>query len=372
MSGPDAYELIRTCLSHRPSSARRERARDAVETGVDWETLGTQAARHRVWPLFFHRLNRLIGDRLPDSLQEELRERQRGLRIHSAFQVQELGTVAGTFDEHGLPLLSLKGPVLAQVAYGDVAMRRYVDLDVFVPRHRFSEADRLLREMGYEDPAGKSALEGWRRRAARRFAGQWPYVQANGTFTVDVHTRLLPPSFSFPSDFRPFWERSTPVQLRGKATVQGFSREDMILILAYHGLKNQWRALKHVSDLSGLLCREPGPDWAVLIRRAEAMGAARVLALGLSLARGLLDAPLPTEVQSWVDRQSVEETTTVMAEYLRNQDDPSRSTFGEWVESPWHRADTRLQLRMKDTVRGQVRHVAYAAAHVLWSTFLKP
>jgi len=372
MSGPDAYELIRTCLSHRPTSARREQVRDALETGVDWNTLGRQAARHRVWPLFFHRLNRLLGDRLPAPLREQLQEHQRRLRIHSAFQVQELGTVAETFDEHGIPLLSLKGPVLAQVAYGDVSMRRYVDLDVFVPRRRFSEADQLLREMGYEDPPGKNALEGWRRTAARVFAGQWPYVQANGTFTVDVHTRLLPLSFSFPSDFRQFWERSTPVQLREEVSVQGFSREDMLLILAYHGLKNQWRALKHVTDLSGLICRDPGPEWAVLIRRAEAMGATRVLALGLSLARGLLDAPLPTEVQTWVDRQSVEETATVMADYLRNQDDPSRSTFGGWVESAWHRADTRLQLRMKDTVLGQIRHVAYAAAHVLWSTFLKP
>lgn len=371
MSGPDAYELIRMCLSHRPASVRREQVHDAVETGVDWDTVGTEAARHRVWPLFFHRLRRLLGDQLPAPLRKQLQERQRGLRIHSAFQVQELGTVAETFEEHGLPLLSLKGPVLAHVAYGDVAMRRYVDLDVFVPRRRFSEVDQLLRDMGYEDPPGKDAIEGWRRTTARFLAGQWPYVQAKGTFTVDVHTRLLPPSFSFSSDFRRFWERSTPVQLGEEVSVQGFAREDMILILAYHGLKNQWRALKHVTDLSGLICRDPGPDWAVLTRRAETMGATRALALGLSLVRDLLAAPLPTEVQAWIDRQSVEETTTVMADYLRNRDDPSRSTFGGWVESPWHRADTRLQLRMKDTVLGQIRHVAYAAAHVLWSTFLK-
>jgi hypothetical protein len=372
MSGLAAYDFIRECLSHRPEPERRERIRDAIETGVDWKTLNTLAAQHRVWPLFFSRLEHLLGDQLPDSLREQFRERQRRLRIHSAFQVQELGNVAEAFEEHGVPLLSLKGPLLSYVAYGDVAMRRYVDLDVFVPRRQFSEADRLLRDMGYKDPPGKNTIEGWRRTTARFLAGQWPYVQANGAFTVDVHTRLLPPSFSFPGDFQQFWNRSTPVRLEEDVSVRGFSREDMILILAYHGLKNQWRALKHVTDLSGLICGDPDPDWNVLIRRAERMNATRVLALGLSLTQNLLDAPLPTGVEDWIDRRSVEETTMIMADYLRNQDAPSRSVFGSWVESTWQKADTRLQLKMKDTVSAQIRHIAYAVAHVIWSTVLKP
>lgn len=367
-----AYDVVRACLSRAPAPVRRERVVSFIEEDGEWSDLGREAARHRVWLLLFRRLEALLGERLPPALQNEIRERRQRMRIHATFLARELGRISEAFEDRGLPLLSLKGPVLAHVAYGDIATRRYVDLDVLVPGARFEEADRLLREMGYSDPPGKTGLMGWRRRAARLLAGQWPYVQAQGAFVVDLHSRLLPPSFSFPVAFEAFWDRSVPVELSDGVTARRFSREDMILILAYHGLKNQWRALKHITDLAGLICSEPGPDWDVLIRRARETKATRVLALGLSLARDLLATPLPPEIQNWVQQKSVEETTSLMAEYLRNRDDPSRSTFGQQVESMWHRADTQLQLEMKDTVMGQVRHLAYAIVHVFWSAIFKP
>jgi hypothetical protein len=314
-----------------------------------------------VLPLLFHVLEEVLGDRLPSSLQDQIHEHRRGVRIQNTFVIQELGRVHRRFEDAGLPLLAMKGPVLAQSAYGDIALRQSVDADVVVPRDRFSEVDHLLGELGYEYAEKRKHMSGWQEALSRYLDGQWEFTRGN-TFTLDVHTRLMPPGYSFPSDFYLFWEQSRAVRLNEDVDVQGFSPEDQVLVLAHHGIKNQWRALRHVIDVAAVI-RGKALDWDSLRSRSEALNVTRALKLSLYMAHDLLDVSLPSHIGEWSLMKSVKDVAAPMKAYLRNRSRTSELGYADRVQ---------LQLATKDTFASQVRYGAHSVLQHLWSSLLRP
>lgn len=362
MSSRDAYEFIRTCLSHETAEARKERMCSFLEAGIDWELVLREATRHRVILLFFQTLKELRGTAIPSSVRTRLEEHQRSVRILNTFLVQELGNVVQHFREREIPLLTLKGPLLSKTAYGDISMRRSVDADIVIPRNQFSEAMRLLRQIGYEPIAKRKQIDGWRKKLSLYLDGQWEFTRGNA-FTLDVHTRLMPPGYSFPAAFRPFWEQSQEIRLRNDVVVRGLSPEDRILVLAHHGMKNQWQSLRHVVDIAEVIRAEQALEWRFLRRRAQSMHATRVLKLALRLAHDLLDVMLPTGIERWSRNRSVEDVATLMKTHLRSRHKRSALSYGSRVQ---------LQLLTKDTIGDQVRYGAHSLLQHLWSKFLRP
>jgi hypothetical protein len=236
-----------------------------------------------------------------------------------------------------------------------------VDADVAIPSDQFSEADRLLRELGYEHAAKRKRMSGWRASLSRYLDGQWEFTRGN-TFTLDVHTRLMPPGYSFPPDFHPFWNRARPVRLADDVFVQGFSPEDRLLVLVHHGIKNQWRALRHVADVAAVI-RGGDINWELLCNRAEKMNVTCALGLGLRMSHDLLDVRLPDHVEDRFLDNSMENVSASMKSYLQSRPQQSALPLTDRV---------RLQMATKDALTDQVRYGTHSALQHLWSGLLRP
>src|SRR6185503_4628095 len=52
--------------------------------------------------------------------------------------------------DHGVRVAIFKGAVLAQLAYGEVALRQAGDIDILIDRQHFTEAQSVLESLGYE------------------------------------------------------------------------------------------------------------------------------------------------------------------------------------------------------------------------------
>lgn len=357
-----AFEVVCTCLSSRSDAARRDTLRSLGSADLDWETVRQEAARHRVLPLFDRRVESLLGEECPDSVREHGREHRRGIRIRNAFLADEVGRVVHAFREADLPVLAHKGPVLSKAVFGDIAARHSVDMDVVIPRTRVRQADRLLRDMGYEHAANRSPLKGWRRTLSLYLDGQWEYTRG-ASFLLDLHTRILPPGYAFPTSPQTFWERSQPVALRDDITVPSFAPEDRILVLAHHGVKNQWRILRHVVDIAGALRASSALDWSLLRNRARKQRATRATQLGLFLAHDLLEVPLPAPIRDWVDTPTIRRVGGRMSAYLRTRHETDALRYRDRVQ---------LQLATKDTFAAQLRYGAHSVLHHLWDSILRP
>ncbi len=100
----------------------------------------------------------------------------------------------------------------------------------------------------------------------------------------------------------------------GGAPVRTLAPEDSLLFLCAHGTKHLWERLGWICDVAQLLRRARGVDLDAVLQQARALGAERMVLLGLRLAADLLDAPLADGVRS---RLAAERASAHLSAQLR-------------------------------------------------------
>ena len=265
------------------SIARREVLDVPVRQQMDWDYVVATARAHGLLPLLQkhivteelvpgHVLSRLKQETVANS-QSMLHLVGKQLRVYKLFQ------------EHGIPVAIFKGALLAQMAYGEMALRQAGDIDLLISTHDFAPARLLLESLGYEmTPRLTNA------QLASHLSNhcEIQFMRDEWFTVVDLHWDLAPRSFAFGLKAHEVMSRLQSVSLAG-TTVQTFGAEDLLLYQAMHGAKHLWRRLEWISSLAESLRATPEVDWDTLINRATNARATRMLALGLRLVEQFSD-----------------------------------------------------------------------------------
>jgi len=189
-----------------------------------------------------------------------------------------------------------KGPVLAQVAYGDIALRQYVDLDILIGPKNTGYVRDLLVARGYRL---RYSFTEKNERVHLERAHEFTFEHPQRTM-LDVHFRFAADYLGGGPDPEEVMARRVPVQILGK-TVYSLHPEDNLLMLCQHGTFHAWSKLGGVSDVAHLLQSQASWDWPGLVERAGKYGLRRQFLLGVSLAQELLGAPVPREILQQAD-----------------------------------------------------------------------
>jgi hypothetical protein len=225
-------------------------------------------------------------------MRERLRAKFRENATRNVLLAGELVRVAHLFGEAGVEPLAYKGPALAVQAYGDLSLRRFIDLDVIVRRRDVARAGELLLSLGFAKPEGLTpAHEKFLLRRQHNLA----FKGDGGKLTVELHWEVSPAPFASVPLGEGAWERASTVTLHG-AEVKCLAPEDLLLALAVHGTKHLWERLAWVCDVAALVNSQTELDWDFVLRRARESRVERMLYLALRLARGLVGAKLPESV----------------------------------------------------------------------------
>lgn len=194
--------LITECIRPQIDNGR---VRRIARHSVDTTRFVLLARHHRVIPLVRHTLERCGKDGdIPDNALwerclETLRDEARAESVRSLQNVAELTRIVRAFGEEGVPVLSLKGPALAQQLYGNTALRSSADLDLLIAEQDVPTADRLLRSLEYEgqQPLVNHCLEhsGSFGPAAAQLAARFEYDNMYfrpGRYSrVELHWKLM-------------------------------------------------------------------------------------------------------------------------------------------------------------------------------------
>jgi hypothetical protein len=289
------HELLLLCAHRGGHPKVRERVVELARTDNDWDYLFLLARRHAVLPLLYKALEGVGG--VPEHFQARLRDEFRKNATRNTLLAGEMARLARLFGAEGLPLLAYKGPALAQQAFGDIRLRRFVDLDVIVRHADVRRAGELLQSLGYAKPEGLSrSHEEFLLRRQHNLA----YTRDGGLMIVELHWEVAPAHFAAVPVEECVWGRATAVRLFG-TEVRCPSAEDLLLALAVHGTKHLWEKLAWVCDVAALVNSQPDFDWPYVQSRARAARVERMLRLGLRLARGLAGAKLPEGVAAATD-----------------------------------------------------------------------
>lgn len=264
----------------------------AVQAGPDWDRVLRLAAAHGIGPLLFKHLGAGGADTVPPTVRESLRDITHATVRHSLLLTRELLRLLRSFSRHGIHAIPYKGPTLAVLAYGGLGLRPFNDLDLLIRPCDFARASALLQEDGYQVHIHLTLAQ---LESHRQAEGQVPFLSGDGACLVELHTDLVPRSFSFPLPVTTLCQRLRTVRLGGQE-VQTLAPEELLLVLCVHGAKHQWIYLGWICDIAELLRIFPALDWGHVYTLAARARGERLLHLGLLLAQDCLGATLPLEI----------------------------------------------------------------------------
>jgi putative nucleotidyltransferase-like protein len=209
----------------------------------------------------------------------------------------------------GIRTLPLKGPTLAVAAYGNLALREFVDLDLLVRREDALRSRQVLIKKGYIPVLQLNAK--WEEAYMRAY-DEFGLCGPDGHSLVELHWAITPRYFSCAPDIGQYWERATSVNLGGR-NIPTLVADDLLLVLCLHAAKHCWPRLSMVSDVAWLMTA-CDIHWDDVLKRAAGLGALRMVLLGAELAGSLLEVPLPEAVvRSAADERGVHRLLTGVA-----------------------------------------------------------
>jgi hypothetical protein len=315
-------QLLLCCARTQLDGAAKTRAQQLIEKDLDWSYLLEAANAHGVGPLLYTSLRAIGQDVLPAATQASLRNHTQQVFVHSSLLTQELLNVLAAFEAQDLPAIPFKGPVLAASAYGNLALRPFGDVDIWVRRKDLTRAKEILVSLGY----CPGQPEEVRDETYLRTHHDYLFIKKSkdNKIPLELQWGVTEPLFSFPIEFQSLWERRRAVSLLGRTT-PNLSVEDTLLILCVHGAKHGWNKLMWVCDIAEVIRVNSHIDWTWLIEHAEKLGGRRMLLLGLHLANTLLETRLPekVELQVQADRTIGSLARQVSEELLRGAYEPS-------------------------------------------------
>jgi hypothetical protein len=356
-------ELLLCCSRRRSDAVTARRIEGLLRRVVDWERFTSLALRHGVMPLVYRRLRDSFASSVPKSVMIRLAGLYKQNAARNLYLTGEMLRALDVLEEAGVEPIPYKGPALACEAYGDTALRQFVDLDILVRPRDVWKASTALEHAGF---GPHFTLRGAREEAAfLKLSYVQLFTRPGDALAVELHWGVAPRFFNFHFRVERLWESGAWLTVAGRS-VRAIAPEFLTLLLCVHGNKDLWARLEWVAAIDALLTREPRPRLEMIFDEADAHGATRVLLLGLALAKDLLETPLPPTLT-----KKIEATPAVarLAADVRAQmfaDDPKTPTLIEQV---------RFHTRSKDGLRDRAVYcarLALTSTPVDWATTSLP
>jgi hypothetical protein len=288
----DGRDLL-LCALRR--GARDERPRlDGVPDGA-WATLLTVTPRD-LHPYLAYRLPQFIErERIPATVLEKCEIARRGSAVGHLQRQALLRRLTEALDRAGVPIVVLKGMVLAHLAYPDPSLRPMGDIDLWTRPEDLDTAASVILGVGMRYPERYAA-----RTAAAYKVEEAPtrVFELPGTdLFLEVHSVVQSMTVVAPGWADQAWERCVTARLGG-VEVRVLHAEDMLAHLAVHCSEHHrfTMGLRPLLDIA-LWIEAAGPrlDWPRMAERWNREGGDTWIRLTLALTRELLGAPIPTQ-----------------------------------------------------------------------------
>jgi putative nucleotidyltransferase-like protein len=296
MNNRPEHDLLLRCVR-----AGGIQIREIAADEIDWNYFSLLARRHAVVPLVYRRL-------AVPSLKQQFIENSARNTVLTA----ELCHVLELFRSNGIEALPYKGPVLALVAYGDLALRRFVDLDVIVKKSDVARARDLLFAEGYELTKPLTAAQ---QHLLLRTQHNLQFVRDQRRLLLELHWEVASHLFASSVQEDDLWRNLVTIDVNG-TPMKTLAPADLLFSLCVHGSRHLWERLGWICDIAELIARHQ-LDWSALLKRAADTDTERMFLLGLYLAQELLHATLPAEVKERCAADArLQSLATTIAEHL--------------------------------------------------------
>jgi putative nucleotidyltransferase-like protein len=289
------WKFLCACASPSPSSAAEI---SSLTANLDWNLALQLAEEHGVLGVVAGRLKESGQAELPAAIWEILQSRTRAQLLFTMSMAAELFRILDAFEQAGIKTILVKGPVVSLLAYGDPAVRSFVDLDLLVRDAAILPASKILTAIGFKAKVSEGAI------SAGKIPGEYLFQLADAQRIVDLHTEKTFRYYPRPMRIEDLFTRQQRVRLEGRE-IPALSLEDEMVLNCIHGAKHFWERLIWPADIAAIVARHPEIAWDRVRRAASDVGAERMVHVGLLLAESLLGVPVPAEMATTTDKDEV-------------------------------------------------------------------
>lgn len=265
--------------------------------GLDWGRVLRRAQDERLASLLYAVLRSLPS---PVPVLDHLRAAWVAFRRQHLSAVEQLSEVLLALERQGVPVILLKGPVLAEALYRDPGLRPFTDLDLLIDRADLPQALQVFSALGYRHLAADRSLE-----FELAYVGAACFVGAKRKaegLPLDLHWELLTHPGVAPAgviDTREVWDRAVKVEWWNRPAL-ALSPEDLLIYLALHwAIHHAFAGLIWPLDIALLLRRHGAAlDWEAVAERARRWRVRGALYFALRGAEERFGAQVPVSLMA--------------------------------------------------------------------------
>ena len=281
-------ELILISARKDLNDELKDKAVDLIKEGIDWESFCKYALRGGLTVLIYGSLKEISGyTHIPGHVIDRLRPASIVIISRSVFQERRLVKILELFAAESIPVIPLKGMILAKRLYGDIAARGLgVDFDLLIKENDKERAFDLLKKADY---TLSENIE------ADRYKWQYTFIKPEETI-IDLHLDITLAGRSR-DRIMGLWQGVRMVT-DGKVNYYEFKEEELLLYLCAHLVSNDYcGSLRHISDINQLLYDDRlMMDWDSIIKKAKEWRLSSSLYVTLSMCKKLFNLPVSDEI----------------------------------------------------------------------------
>jgi hypothetical protein len=293
------FRLVAACAMWPPSSQRTEAIHAAACEPLDWARVLRVATRHQVISLIHEGLAQAQPD-VPPEIAHEIGTQAAALIGVNLAMAREAMRLQRLFDDADLPVVFVKGPALAVLAFGNLGLRSGQDIDILVPSEALPVATALILRAGYRRFDPPPNISDAQLRLVMLLRKDFGFVHQSTGLRIELHWRLFLNPHAM--DESSLMVASRVVPLSGAAGLRTLGEDDLFAYLCMHGALHWWNRLKWLADVNALLASTPQNSVERFVRAAEIRGAGRAAAQALLLCRKLFQTSLPASLTATLDK----------------------------------------------------------------------
>ena len=225
--------------------------KDLMAKELDWSIWLEQVIKHRLAPLCHYHINSMedsIAEYIPEDIKHRLKKEYRVTRSSNIIHYKQLKQIIDILNSKEVPVMVLKGPVLAKTVYRDTGLRRFRDLDLLIMEEHLDKTISLMIEIGYQYDHlvdGKTnhridmpvAYQKHQFNRKNHYEPLWKNLSQGKDLKrslVEIHHRTVYPDAPFRLDVSELFKEAQSVCLNFDLEVSSLSHVDHFLFLCIH------------------------------------------------------------------------------------------------------------------------------------------
>lgn len=247
------------------------------------------ASKHRLRPLLYYNLNNVCPEKVPEDFLKYLKDFYHSNTHKNLLFTGELIKIMELLKENKINAFTYKGPVLAHIAYGNIGLREFGDIDIFIDKSDALKAKEVMLKNDYIlDPPIKAED-----RIYMKLESEYRFKNKNNNVKVEINWNFEGTFFSLKNKNLLFNEFDINGLNRFDITTP--SVDNHFIMLCIHAAKHNWRRLEWICDISEYY-NNTKIDWDIVFKRVKILGIERIVLVNINLAKELFDYNLSEKV----------------------------------------------------------------------------